>query len=91
MFGDRLFHAASWILPLAGLSLAGLAYLRVRLTAEVEELTRRDNGSYWRSLPWEDRARYLRRFALVNWGFTIIILSTIIYGAWAAWWVRSGH
>lgn len=86
MLGQRLFSLAGLILPLAGLALVFLAILRVRYTAEVEELMQRDDGRYWKSLPWEARSRYLRRFAFVSWGFTIVILGSLFYGVWAAYW-----
>ncbi len=86
MLGQKLFSLAGLLLSLAGVTSIVLAILRVRLTAEVEELTRRDDGRYWPTLPWEVRSRYLRRFAMVSWGFTIVILLSLIYGAWAAYW-----
>jgi len=86
MLGQTLFSLAGVILPAAGLILAGLAVLRVRFMAEVEELTRRDQGRYWRSLPWESRRRYLRRFAIVSWAFSLILIACLVYGAWAAYW-----
>lgn len=93
VLADRLFSLAGLIVAVAGLLLVLLTVLRVRYNTEVEELTRRDSGNYWKSLPWEKRSRYLRRFAVVSWAFTVIILSTLIFGAWVAYWGwgRPGH
>jgi len=86
VLGQRLFALAGWIMPTIGILLVVLAALRVRFVREVDELTHRDDGKHWRSLPWEARRRHLVRFSLVNWAFTVVILTALIYGAWAAYW-----
>ncbi|RJQ04172.1 MAG: hypothetical protein C4551_10935 [Bacillota bacterium] len=89
---EILFYLARFLLPAAGLALLALAYLRVRFSYQVREATERDDGRYWRSLPWEAKRRFLRRFAVVSWAFALVIVSALVYGVWCAYygWHRFG-
>lgn len=87
--GQRVFSLAGVILPFAALLLIILAILRVRFTAKVEEMTLRDRGQYWKTLPWSTRRGYLRRFALVSWAFSVIFILALCYGVWAAYWYHT--
>ncbi len=93
MLAERLADISGYVIAVAGVALVVLAYWRVRIARELEEATNRDDGKYWRSLPWEERSRYIKRLSVMNWSFSLVILVAIIYGAWSHWyhWYHGGE
>jgi len=85
VLGERVLWLARFVLPAAGAVLVVLAYFRVRFARLVSDLTTRDQGRYWRSLSWEEKARYVRVFSLVSWAFSLIFIAALAYGVWCAY------
>lgn len=85
LVAETMFAWRTLVIGASLVVLTVLAYLRVRVVNDIAEVTERDDGEYWRSLPWEKRAVYLRRVNVISWSFSILLLSTLIFGVWSHW------
>ena len=82
---ETLLKAWPFAVPALLIVLSILAYCRVRVFRAVAEVTTRDEGRYWQSLPWEQRFLYRRKINIVSWAFVILFVLTLFYGVWLHW------